>query len=113
MMPFGLGTRVCAGRNLAQMGLRIVVAALVRNFDVAADVKETNEESMRMREAFVSAILVTASRIHESESAEYVPRFKGVQADLQPPGILTCTVCSSNQCWTTPGPIVLQKPRLR
>ncbi|KAI0940348.1 hypothetical protein AcV5_001482 [Taiwanofungus camphoratus] len=52
MMPFGLGTRVCAGRNLAQMGLRIVVAALVRNFDVAADVKETNEESMRMREAF-------------------------------------------------------------
>ncbi|KAI0941150.1 hypothetical protein AcV7_002792 [Taiwanofungus camphoratus] len=53
MMPFGLGTRLCAGRNLAQIVLRIVIAAIVTNFDVAANAAETNETSMTMREAFI------------------------------------------------------------
>lgn len=54
MMPFGVGTRVCGGQNLAQMMLRIVIAALVRNFNVIANSAETNERTMEMRDAFVS-----------------------------------------------------------
>ncbi|TFY81144.1 hypothetical protein EWM64_g2866 [Hericium alpestre] len=54
MIPFGLGSRMCGGMNLAQMMLRFVVAAVVRNFDVVAPA-ETTEKSMAMRELFVSA----------------------------------------------------------
>ncbi|KAF9804687.1 hypothetical protein IEO21_09276 [Rhodonia placenta] len=53
MMPFGVGTRVCGGQNLAQMMLRIVIAALVRNFNVIANSAETNERTMEMRDAFI------------------------------------------------------------
>ena len=52
MLPFGVGTRVCGGQNLAQMMLRIAIAALVRNFDVVAP-PETNEKSMDIRDSFV------------------------------------------------------------
>ncbi|THH19482.1 hypothetical protein EW146_g1686 [Bondarzewia mesenterica] len=52
MMPFGVGARVCGGQNLAQIVLRIVVAALVRNFDVVAP-EETTEKSMEMKDSFV------------------------------------------------------------
>jgi cytochrome P450 len=53
MMPFGYGTRVCGGQNVAQMMMKIVIAAVVRNFDVAAPV-ETNEQSMEIKDSFVS-----------------------------------------------------------
>ncbi|TFK47010.1 cytochrome P450 [Heliocybe sulcata] len=52
LMPFGVGTRVCGGQNLAQFMLKIVVAAVVRNFSVVAP-PETNEKSMDMRDSFV------------------------------------------------------------
>ena len=39
--------------NLAYMMLRIIVAALIRNFNVAAP-PETNESSMEIKDAFVS-----------------------------------------------------------
>jgi len=55
LMPFGTGTRVCGGQNLAQMMLRIAVATVVRNFDVVAPV-ETNERSMEIKDSFVSEI---------------------------------------------------------
>lgn len=56
MMPFGTGSRVCGGQNLAQVMLRLAVAAIARNFDVAAPA-ETNERSMEIRDSFVSALL--------------------------------------------------------
>ncbi|TDL30161.1 cytochrome P450 [Rickenella mellea] len=52
MMPFGSGTRTCGGQNVAQMMLRIVVAAMVRNFDVIAS-SETTEKSMEIKDSFV------------------------------------------------------------
>lgn len=53
MMPFGTGSRVCGGQNLAQMALRIAIAAIARNFDVVSP-PETTETSMEMRDSFVS-----------------------------------------------------------
>ena len=53
MMPFGTGSRVCGGQNLAQVMLKTAVAALARNFDVVAP-PETNERSMEIKDSFVS-----------------------------------------------------------
>ncbi|GJE87236.1 cytochrome P450 [Phanerochaete sordida] len=53
LISFGVGTRQCGGQNLAQLMMRIVVAVVARNCDVRADVGETNEQSMSMRDAFV------------------------------------------------------------
>jgi cytochrome P450 len=52
MMPFGVGSRVCGGQNLAQVMLRIAVATVVKNFDIVAP-PETNESTMEMRDSFV------------------------------------------------------------
>ena len=52
MMPFGTGSRVCGGQNLAQMVLRIAMAAIVRNFDLLSTL-ETTEKSMEIRDSFV------------------------------------------------------------
>jgi len=53
MMPFGTGSRVCGGQNLAQIMLKVAVAAVARNFDVVAP-SETNERTMEMKDSFVS-----------------------------------------------------------
>ena len=63
MMPFGTGTRICGGQNLAQMMLRIVVTAIVRNFDVVAPL-ETNEGSMDIRDSFVRGSSSTLKSSH-------------------------------------------------
>lgn len=55
MMPFGTGTRVCGVQNLAQMMMKITVAAMARNFDISAP-PETNERSMDIRDSFVSLL---------------------------------------------------------
>ena len=52
MMPFGTGSRVCGGQNLAQIVLRISIAAIARNFDVVSP-SRTTETSMEMRDSFV------------------------------------------------------------
>ncbi|KAJ3980366.1 cytochrome P450 [Lentinula detonsa] len=52
MMPFGTGSRVCGGQNLAQIMLKIMVAAMARSFDVVAPA-ETNEKSMEIKDSFV------------------------------------------------------------
>ncbi|ESK91848.1 cytochrome p450 [Moniliophthora roreri MCA 2997] len=52
MMPFGYGSRVCGGQNVAQMMMKIVIATVVRNFDIVAPA-ETNEQSMEMKDSFV------------------------------------------------------------
>ncbi|KAF9254261.1 cytochrome P450 [Marasmius fiardii PR-910] len=52
LMPFGTGSRVCGGQNVAHMMMRIVIATIVRNFDVVA-ATETNEQSMEIKDSFV------------------------------------------------------------
>ena len=56
MMPFGTGSRVCGGQNLAQMMLRIVVAAVARNFEVIAPT-ETTERTMEIKDSFVRQMI--------------------------------------------------------
>jgi cytochrome P450 len=52
MMAFGNGSRVCGGQNLAQIMMRITIAAVVRNFDIASP-PETNERTMEIKDSFV------------------------------------------------------------
>ncbi|KAF8188766.1 cytochrome P450 [Mycena galopus ATCC 62051] len=52
MMPFGTGSRICGGLNLAQITMRIILVAVLRNFDVEA-APGTDEKSMDMRDSFV------------------------------------------------------------
>ncbi|KAI0638604.1 cytochrome P450 [Trametes polyzona] len=53
LMPFGVGTRVCGGQQLAHMVLRIAIGAIAVNFDITADLVETNEQTMAIKDAFV------------------------------------------------------------
>ncbi|EPT00864.1 hypothetical protein FOMPIDRAFT_47141 [Fomitopsis schrenkii] len=53
MMPFGAGARMCGGHALAQLVMRMAIAAVARNLNISADVTHTNERSMEMRDAFV------------------------------------------------------------
>ncbi|TBU45170.1 cytochrome P450 [Dichomitus squalens] len=53
LMPFGVGSRVCGGQNLAQIVLRVAVAAIACNFDISANSSETNEHTMQIKDAFV------------------------------------------------------------
>ena len=53
LMSFGLGTRVCGGQNVARMMLRMILATVVRNFDIYANTVETNERTMKIMDAFV------------------------------------------------------------
>ena len=52
MIPFGTGSRVCGGQNLAQVMLKVTVASFARNFDVSAP-PETHERSMDIKDSFV------------------------------------------------------------
>ncbi|KAF8165928.1 cytochrome P450 [Crassisporium funariophilum] len=52
MIPFGSGARICGGQNLAQMMLRIAIAAFSRNFNISAPA-ETHERSMDIKDSFV------------------------------------------------------------
>ncbi|TCD70297.1 hypothetical protein EIP91_003926 [Steccherinum ochraceum] len=54
MMPFGAGPRICGGQGLAQVVLKIVVATMVRNFDIKANPSETNERTMAIKDAFIT-----------------------------------------------------------
>lgn len=55
LIPYGVGTRACGGQNLSHLMMRIVLAVIVKNFEISADHKETNEKTMEMRDAFVSS----------------------------------------------------------
>ena len=52
LSPFGFGTRICGGQNLAQIMLRIGVAVIARNFRIEVP-PETTEKSMAICDAFV------------------------------------------------------------
>lgn len=64
--------------------IRIVIAVVARSFDVRADVRETNERSMSIRDAFVS-LSVSSSLPNANAVAGAVPRGEGVQAHVRPP----------------------------
>jgi hypothetical protein len=63
LMPFGTGSYVCGGLNLAQVMLKMAVAAVARNFDIVAP-SETNEKTMEMRDSFVSPVLFVLVQTH-------------------------------------------------
>jgi len=75
LMPFGTGSRVCGGQNLAQVMLRIAVAAIVRNFDIVAPL-ETNENTMEMRDSFVSVKLSGATSVSSPLTLRYRSSFR-------------------------------------
>ncbi|KAJ7766378.1 cytochrome P450 [Mycena maculata] len=52
MIPFGAGSRICGGMNLAHLIMRVVLVAVLRNFDVEA-APGTDEKSMDIRDSFV------------------------------------------------------------
>ncbi|KAJ7627322.1 cytochrome P450 [Roridomyces roridus] len=52
LIPFGTGSRLCGGMNLAHLGLRMILAAVLRNFHVEA-APGTDERSMDARDSFV------------------------------------------------------------
>jgi hypothetical protein len=88
MMPFGTGSRVCGGQNLAQVMLRVAIAAIVKNFTIAAPA-ETNERSMEIKDSFVSAYRSTLWRIALDSRTRtgYFPCGDGVQAHLPAPSM--------------------------
>jgi hypothetical protein len=83
-VPFGTGSRVCGGQNLAQLMLKITVATVARNFDIEAP-PETNEKTMEMRDSFVSPLLGVFKPISRSMLRElgHLSRFYAVQSHLQ------------------------------
>ena len=85
-MPFGTGSRGCGGQNLAMMMLRITVAAIARNFDIAAPA-ETNDKSMEVRDSFVRCLVprFVDGICSDGFVAGYVSRSYGVQAYFPPP----------------------------
>lgn len=48
-MPFGVGPRACIGRNLADMELKCIVAAVFRNFEF----ERAGEGELETREGFL------------------------------------------------------------
>ncbi|KIK52695.1 hypothetical protein GYMLUDRAFT_265313 [Collybiopsis luxurians FD-317 M1] len=65
MMPFGTGSRVCGDQNLAQIMLKIMVAAMARDFEIVTPV-ETNEKSMKIKDSFsanLHSTLVPCTRL--------------------------------------------------
>lgn len=63
MMPFGTGTRVCGGQNLALMMLKLALAAFVRNFEIRAPA-ETTDLSMEIKDSFVCLFSLTNPHFH-------------------------------------------------
>ena len=53
-MPFGYGGRICGGQAMAIMMLKITLAAIARNFNIQANLAETNEKTMAVNDSFVS-----------------------------------------------------------
>jgi cytochrome P450 len=43
LMPFGLGSRACVGQQLAQASFRVILAAVVRNFNLSAAPTTTSD----------------------------------------------------------------------
>ncbi|KAI5833090.1 cytochrome P450 [Schizophyllum commune Tattone D] len=72
--PFGFGSRICVGRHLALMMMQLVVAGLVRVFDIEA-APGTDEKSMEVRDMFAifPAGLACKLIFHPRSSSEDTP----------------------------------------
>ena len=57
LMPFGAGSRLCGGQNLAHLVIRVIISSIVRNFRLVSP-PETNDVSMSVKDAFVSWLYV-------------------------------------------------------
>lgn len=82
--PFGTGPRQCGGQNMAQIVIRIVIASIVRNFDVIAS-RETTEESMEICDSFV----------REKSTMIFRPRLKVLHAGYFPESHAVCVIFRS------------------
>lgn len=87
MMPFGTGSRICGGQNLAQMMIKVVLAAFVKSFDIAAPA-ETNERSMEIKDSFVRIISFFCWCRANYYCLGDFPRRHGVQAHVCPSSTL-------------------------
>lgn len=59
-MPFGRGTRSCAGKNMAIMVMKLAIAELVTKYEVRINKKVNPDEEMELRDThFVSGRAVT------------------------------------------------------
>jgi cytochrome P450 len=65
-VSFGHGTRACARQAMAYMLLKIVLAELVRMFEIRVDERETNESSMAVRDSVVSLFFSLTPRFRSS-----------------------------------------------
>jgi cytochrome P450 len=65
LMPFGAGSRVCGGQNLAMIMMRIMVAIIARNYNVFAPA-ETNDRSMGVKDSFVSVQFLSLGHLSDS-----------------------------------------------
>ena len=72
MFPFGYGPRACGGQNLAQILLRIVIASILRRFDIKP-AEGTDEKSMDIRDSFVSSLILYICEFC-TESAQKIPQ---------------------------------------
>ena len=81
MMPFGTGSRVCGGQNVAQMVMRIAIAAIVRNFDLLSPL-ETTEKSMEIRDSFVCVSRSSLEKPLTQQTKGYFPGINGLPSDF-------------------------------
>ena len=53
-LPFSYGTRICVGKTLAQMEMRVVAASVVQNFNMeVADGYDTEQWDSDMQDFYV------------------------------------------------------------
>lgn len=102
MFPFGHGSRVCGGQNMAQIVLRIVLAIIVRNFDILAP-PETNTDSMAIKDSFVSSPHPTFNTLRVytflTVYKGYFPGSNGMQTSFHPSVTLILYSCCTGFAW--------------
>lgn len=76
-LTFGLGSRSCIGQRLAMMVLRVVIASIVRNFNIIVP-PETTKESMAPKESFVSLVYFMIILLSLWGWIGHLPCFDGV-----------------------------------
>jgi cytochrome P450 len=81
-IPFGLGTRACAGKNMGMMVTKLIISSLVLQFYVKADEKELDAKKMEPRDTHVVSIFSFQDTYSTDELAMvgkvYVPEVRGM-----------------------------------